>query len=97
MRQAAPFLSAAWTLTAALLAGALGGRWLDGRLDTGPWLTLLGIGLGLGVGFYELARVALRPPGASGDADGGPANGDDAGGSADDGSAGGAGGARGER
>ncbi|GAB4225600.1 MAG: hypothetical protein Kow0062_27910 [Acidobacteriota bacterium] len=59
LKQAAPFLGAAWTLTAALLAGALGGRWLDGRLGTGPWLTLAGIVLGLLVGFYELARVAF--------------------------------------
>lgn len=60
MRQAAPFLAAAWVLTAALLGGALGGRWLDARLDTAPWLMLLGISLGLAVGFYELARVGLR-------------------------------------
>lgn len=60
IRQAAPFLGAAWTLTAAVLLGVLGGRWLDGRWGTRPWLTLLGTLTGLIVGLYEVARIALR-------------------------------------
>lgn len=60
IRQAAPFLGAAWTLTAALLLGVMGGRWLDGRWNTEPWLTATGALVGLAVGLYEVARVALR-------------------------------------
>lgn len=74
VHQAAPYMAAAWTMTAALLIGAFGGRWLDGRLGTAPWLLLLGLLLGLVVGFYELMRVALRP-GPRDEAQG-PENGD---------------------
>ncbi len=63
LRQAGPYLNAAWTMTAALLVGAFGGHWLDGRFGTGPWLTLGGILLGLLVGFYEIARVAFGSAG----------------------------------
>jgi hypothetical protein len=64
LRQAAPFIGAAWAVTAGLVLGALGGRWLDARFGTAPWFLLAGIVLGLAAGFYELARVALRAPGA---------------------------------
>ena len=37
-----------------LLAGLLGGQWLDRRYDTGPWLMLLGMLLGGGAGFYSM-------------------------------------------
>ncbi len=59
-REAAPYIRASSTLTALVVGGALGGRWLDGRLETQPWLTLVGVFLGAGLGLYELARVALR-------------------------------------
>ena len=32
------------------------GQWLDRRLGTGPWLTLLGVLLGASGGFYSLYR-----------------------------------------
>jgi F0F1-type ATP synthase assembly protein I len=37
-----------------LLAGLLGGQWLDKRYGTGPWLMLLGMFLGGGAGFYSM-------------------------------------------
>jgi ATP synthase protein I len=38
--------------------GFLGGRWLDGRFGTSPYLTAIGFALGLFTGFYALYRVA---------------------------------------
>ena len=68
LRQAAPFMAAVWVLTGAVLLLGLGGRWLDARLGTSPWLTTIGLLLGVVVGMYELARVALRagPPAGGG-------------------------------
>jgi F0F1-type ATP synthase assembly protein I len=39
-----------------LLLGGLG-YFLDGRLGTAPWLLLLGLLLGIVVGFYELIKT----------------------------------------
>ena len=62
MRQAGPFMAAASTLSGALVFGALAGFWLDKRLGTRPWLVLAGTLVGLAVGMYAVARVALRRP-----------------------------------
>lgn len=35
---------------------ALAGRWLDGRLDTSPWLLLAGVFLGFGLGLYSMIK-----------------------------------------
>ena len=35
-----------------IVLGTLGGRWLDGRLDTGVLLTVIGLLLGLGLALY---------------------------------------------
>jgi ATP synthase protein I len=40
--------------------GALGGRWLDGKLGTDPWLMLVGLVLGVAAGFRSLIRTAQR-------------------------------------
>lgn len=66
IQQAAPYIAAVWVLTGAVLLLGLGGWWLDGRWGTSPWLTTVGLLLGVVVGMYELARVALKggpPPG----------------------------------
>lgn len=42
----------------AVVCFLLGGWWLDGKLGTDPWLTLVGLGLGSLVGFRALWRVA---------------------------------------
>ncbi len=60
VRQAAPFMAAAWGLTSALLLGSLGGWWLDRRFGTRPWLLVTGSLLGAAVGLFDVARVALR-------------------------------------
>lgn len=47
-------------LALSIVLGALGGRWLDGKLDTDPYLTLLGLLLGLVAGFKSLIQTARR-------------------------------------
>lgn len=45
------------TFVVATAGGALLGWFLDGRLGSSPLLTLLGLGLGIAVGFRELYRM----------------------------------------
>jgi F0F1-type ATP synthase assembly protein I len=40
--------------------GYLGGRWLDGKLGTEPWLQWIGLSLGLAAGALSLYRVVRR-------------------------------------
>lgn len=63
IREAAHYMSAAGTLTGGVVLGLLGGMWLDRKLDTNPWLTLAGLLLGVGIGLYEVAQVALKKQG----------------------------------
>jgi F0F1-type ATP synthase assembly protein I len=35
---------------------ALLGHWLDGRLDSSPWLLLIGVFLGFGGGLYSMLK-----------------------------------------
>ena len=41
-----------------VVVGLLGGRWLDGKAGTAPWLMLAGLVLGTIAGFRGLLRVA---------------------------------------
>jgi F0F1-type ATP synthase assembly protein I len=50
---------------APLLIGVFGGRWLDRRFATGPWLLLTGAVLGAVAGMINLVRRGL-PPGDAG-------------------------------
>jgi F0F1-type ATP synthase assembly protein I len=60
LRGAGPIIGASYTLIGAiLLLGGLG-YLADSWLGTEPWLLLLGLVLGLVIGFYELARVVWR-------------------------------------
>jgi F0F1-type ATP synthase assembly protein I len=60
MRSAGPVAAASYTLIGAiLLLGGLG-YLADSWLGTDPWLLLVGLLLGLVVGFYELARIVWR-------------------------------------
>ena len=40
--------------------GLLGGSWLDKRLGTGPWLTLVGVAYGVAAAARALYRAARR-------------------------------------
>lgn len=43
-------------LALSVVVGMLGGRWLDGKLSTAPWLMLLGLVLGVIAGFRSIYR-----------------------------------------
>jgi len=45
-----------------VVLGLLAGQWADEKLGTDPWLTLLGLVLGAGVGFRALLALT-RPTG----------------------------------
>lgn len=47
-------------LSVSIFLGLFGGHWLDQRLATRPWLTLVGLLLGLAAGFKNLYGVAKR-------------------------------------
>jgi F0F1-type ATP synthase assembly protein I len=60
-------LSASWRLASvgiefavSTVIGLLGGRWLDGKLGTEPWLMIVGLLLGVVAGFRSLVRAARR-------------------------------------
>lgn len=73
MRQAASLGQVGLTLVVATVLGLWGGHALDGWLGTSPWLTLLGLLLGIASGFVNLFRSAgvFDPEGREGDRDGG--------------------------
>lgn len=41
----------------AIAIGYFGGHWLDGKLRTGPWLTIIGFVAGIGAAIKALVRV----------------------------------------
>lgn len=67
MRNLPPVLSLmgiGWYIATCIVLGTLAGLWLDGRSDTEPVFTLLGVALGLvtaGLGGYRMLKDVLRP------------------------------------
>ena len=58
-----------WTVALSIAAGAGGGYWLDTRLGTRPWLTIVGVVLGAVVAFTAMIRLlawASKTRGADG-------------------------------
>jgi ATP synthase protein I len=47
-------------LVLSILFGFFAGRWLDGKLGTNGWLTVIGFGFGVAAGFRGLYRAAVR-------------------------------------
>ena len=43
-----------------VLVGLFGGSWLDRKLGTGPWLTLIGVAYGIAAAVRALYRAARR-------------------------------------
>lgn len=41
----------------AVIIGLLFGRWLDGRLDTSPWMLIVGTGFGMAAGLKGVFRA----------------------------------------
>jgi ATP synthase protein I len=46
-RALADAMNLATSVAAAIAIGYFGGRWLDGRFDTGPWLSIAGMLFGM--------------------------------------------------
>jgi F0F1-type ATP synthase assembly protein I len=44
----------------AIVMGYFGGRWLDKRWHTDPWLSIAGLLVGVAAGFRELYRVSKQ-------------------------------------
>ena len=51
------YLGLGTELAGSIIGCMLLGWWLDGELDTSPWLLLVGTLLGLGWGFYALLKA----------------------------------------
>lgn len=50
-------------LIAAIMVGFLLGHWLDGMFHTSPWLTVIGVFVGIVAGFwglFQLSRMLSR-------------------------------------
>lgn len=62
LRQAGPAIAASYTLIGALFLLGGGGFFLDRWLETGTVFTFAGLVLGLLVGLYEIAKIALKKP-----------------------------------
>jgi len=58
-------LGLAWSLGWRIAAGFLIGYWLDGRLGTGPWLTLLLSLSALAAGVVQMLRATSHTDGDS--------------------------------
>ncbi|MCL6449966.1 MAG: AtpZ/AtpI family protein [Acetobacteraceae bacterium] len=59
-------LTFGFTLLAAMALGYYGGRYLDSRLGTSPYLSLVGLLLGVGAAFRILVRDLLQELGGRG-------------------------------
>ena len=60
MRWVAPsawLLGIGWYFAVCVVGGVWIGRWLDGRFDTGPTLSIIGTFLGLGMALYGGYRM----------------------------------------
>ena len=57
LRSSAPYAAASYTLIGGIVVLGGLGYFADGWFDTSPWLLLLGLLMGILVGFYELIRV----------------------------------------
>ena len=60
IRQASRVGAVGLEMAIATLIGALGGGWLDARFSTRPWLTTVGLVLGIAAGFRGLFRVVSQ-------------------------------------
>lgn len=47
-------------IAASIVLGVVAGRWLDGKLNSGPFWTVFGLILGIAVAFYGVYSM-LRP------------------------------------
>jgi F0F1-type ATP synthase assembly protein I len=58
-RKASPYIAASTSLVAAVGVFTGLGIWLDRKLETSPWLTLLGVIIGMTGGFISFFKTVL--------------------------------------
>ncbi len=56
----ARYTSIIFLLPSTVVGGYFLGRWLDGKLETYPWLTLVLVLMGTVAGFVEVFRLLMR-------------------------------------
>ncbi|RPJ86315.1 MAG: AtpZ/AtpI family protein [Acidobacteria bacterium] len=56
----ARYTSIIFLLPSTVIGGYFLGRWLDGKLETYPWLTLVLVLMGTVAGFVEVFRLLMR-------------------------------------
>ena len=59
LKESGPYMTASYTMIGAVVGLSLLGYYADRWLNTTPWLLILGVILGLVVGFYEIAKVTI--------------------------------------
>jgi F0F1-type ATP synthase assembly protein I len=57
------FAGVGMQFSATIVVFALAGIWLDKRLGTSPWLVILMVFSGAGLGFWSMYRKMIRPGG----------------------------------
>ena len=60
IKNLAPFLNLGWQLVASICLMALLGWWLDGKLGTTPWLTIVGSLLGVAIGMFTFIKTVRK-------------------------------------
>lgn len=58
LKLAARFASVGFELATAVVIGYFGGRWVDEKLGTDPWIQIIGLLLGVCAGFWSLFKLA---------------------------------------
>jgi F0F1-type ATP synthase assembly protein I len=56
-RAALRLVGIGWYIAGCIVLGVLAGLWLDDKFDTTPWLTLVGLGAGLGAVFLGIYHM----------------------------------------
>lgn len=69
LQLAARFATAGLELALAIVVGYFGGRWLDGRFGTTPYLGYIGLLLGIFAGFRNLFTLAKGAQKSASDSD----------------------------
>jgi F0F1-type ATP synthase assembly protein I len=60
--KAGPAAAASYTLVGAIIVLGAAGYGIDAWLGTNPWGVMIGLGLGIVVGFYELIKSTSQKP-----------------------------------
>jgi ATP synthase protein I len=54
------YSSLGFSVALSIFIGLFAGVYLDGRFDTNPWLTLIGLGLGIAAGYKNIALAVKK-------------------------------------